>query len=347
MADYSTSRWDATMYTLGERMKQPEFKRKPSPTLMKMLKYRDMLVSTGDRNSAMKEKKSDQSTIEIKLLNKQAITVGSARAYDHSGNKNDSRNKAVTFTTVTADYATSIKESDRIIWSDIELEAAQLHSAMIAIHNSIETTQLAGLNTNKSQVVVSATPTSGTWDATNHIFQVLNGDYDLFLQKLKGFMRENYYDGGVYETIFNEALYQKAETILAQGAGNNTNLAWQGMGIDALVSQELANDSGYLGMGYAFTPGTLGILDWIPEKNRTGFGDTFQIGGLYTRMPDPFGSGLTFAVHKRAVAADNDSTSGETQDINIHTEISIDLAPIIATTSTANESSIYKFGILT
>lgn len=346
MADYSTSRWDATMYTLGEMMKKPEFKHKPSPTLMKMLKFRDMLVSTGDRNSIEKEKKSDSSSIEIKLLNKQAITVGSARAYDHSGNKNDSRNKTVTFATTTADYATSIKEADRIIWSDIELEATQLHSAMIALHNAIETVQLAGFNTNKSQVVESLTPFSGTWDAANYILGIAGTDYDVFLQKIKGFMREQFYDGGMYETIFNEALFQKAESVLQQGGGNSTNLAWQGMGIDALTSQELANDSGYIGMGYIFTPGSVGILDWIPEKNRTGFGDTFQIGGLYTKILDPFGSGLTFAVHKRAVAADNQSGSGERQDINIHTELSIDLAPIIATTSTANESSIFKFGVL-
>ena len=90
----------------------------------------------------------------------------------------------------------------------------------------------------------------------------------------------------------------------------------------------------------------IGVLDWIPDKNKENFGDPFKVGGLYTTMQDPFGSGLTFAVHQRAEAADNDDTSGETQDIDIHTEISIDLAPIVATTSTSNESSVFKFGVL-
>lgn len=345
MADHSVARFKAAIYSLNEKMKAPEFKRKPSAALMKFLKYRDMLVSTEDLNSQLMRKRSDQDTMEIKLLNKQSITTGSARAYDHTGSKNDSRAKTVSFSTVSANFTYSIKEADRVVWNEVDMIVAQMWSAFIALHSSIETTMLANLNTNKSQVIVPTTPVSGDWDSTNYIFGVLNGDYDVYLQKIKGFMRENYYEGGMYEVLFNEALYQKAESILQQGAGNNTNLAWQGMGIDALVSQELTTDSGYLGMGYIFEPGTIGVLDWIPEKNRTGFGDPFKVGGLYTSMPDPFGTGLNFAVHQRAVAADNDSGSGETQDINIHTEISIDLAPIVATTSTSNESSIYKFGV--
>ena len=191
MANHADARFKAAIYTLNERMKMPEFKRKPSAALMKFLKFRDFLVSTEDLNSQLMSKRSDQDTMEIKLLNKQSISTGSARAYNHSGSKNDSRAKTVTFTTVTADFSYSVKEADRVVWNEVDMVAAKMWSAFIALHSTIETTMLAQLNTNKSQVIVPTTPVSGTWDATNHIFQILNGDYDVFLQKLKGFMREN------------------------------------------------------------------------------------------------------------------------------------------------------------
>jgi hypothetical protein len=348
MSNYSTARWSAFQYALDQMMAKPEFAYKPSPTLQKYLKNTGFLISASEKERILGVKQSDQDTVQVNLLNKQATTAATARAAAHTGNINDSTLTTATFSTKAAKFKYSIKGSDRTIWTLADQVAAQVRSACIDLHGVIETALLATLNTSKSQEVVSLTPKSGLWDATNFIFQVYNADSDLFLQKIKGFMREQYLRGGVYDVIFDEGLYQKAESIIAQGAGNSTNLAWQGMGIDALVSQELTVDENYSGMGYIFEPGSIGILPWIPKLNRTpgGFGDTYASGGFYYSIPDPLGSGLTFAVHEYATAADNASNAGETQDIDIQVEISVDYAPIIPTLSTANKSGVYKFGVV-
>ena len=113
-----------------------------------------------------------------------------------------------------------------------------------------------------------------------------------------------------------------------------------------VASTELANAVGYDQMSYFIPEGTIGVLPWIPQLNRQGFGDTFQNGGVYRSIPDPLGSGLTFAVHEYATGADNEGGSGETQDIDVQVEMSVDLGPVIAPMSTSNLSPIVKGGLL-
>lgn len=348
MANYSTAAWSAFQYKLNELMNMPEFKSKPSPALMAHLRNTDFLIPATQKEAALGTKQSDQDTVYLNIINKQSITTGSARAYDHDGSKNDSTRVTASFTTYTADFDYSIKEADRNIWALAEIVSKQIYSAVIALHSSIETAALATLNTNKSQVVVSTSPRSGAWDSSNYIFQIAATNKEYWMQKVKGFMREQYYKSQV-DAIVDEYLYQEAERILNQGAGNATNLSWQsalGMKLGETPTQELTLDAGYVGMGYVFPLGTIGVLPWIPRLNQEGYGDIGANGGFYTTMPDPLGSGLTFAVHQYQEGADNESASGETQDIDVHTEISIDLSFIKAPMSTANASPIFKFGLL-
>lgn len=347
MANYSTGRWSAFQYKINQLMQMPEFKYKPSPALMKFLKNTDFLVPASAKEAALGTKQSDQDVVYLNSIAKQSISTGSARAYNHTGSVNDSTRITATFTTYTADFTYSIKSAGRTIWDQAEIVSKQTISAVIALHEAIETALLASLNTNKSQVVNSLTPRSGTWDATNYIFQVLNADYDLWMQRVRGFMREQYYRGVGMEAVLDETLWQKGEYMVQQGAGNASNLAWQQSGIDAGMSptQELTLDSGYVGMGYVMPAGGIGVLPWIPKQNKEGFGDIGNIGGVYASIPDPLGSGLTFAVHEYYAGADNESAAGESQDVNVHVEISVDLAPIYALMSTANASPVYKFGV--
>lgn len=346
MANYADGRWTAFQYKVSEMMLRPEFKHKPSPALMKYLKNTDFLIAASERERVLGVKQSDQSTVELNFINKQTAAIGSARAFNHTGSINDSTKASVTFATYARGFTYSIKGADRTIWELGEQVAKQLRAAAIDLHGDIETALMARMNTYKSQVVTSLTPKSGTWDATNHIFNVLNPDANFWMQKAKGFMREQYYRGVNFDVIADEYLYQIGEQIVQQGQGNSTNLGWQAAGIMADVSQELTTDSGYLGMGYIIPEGTIGILPWIPKLNRQGYGAPGSVGGLYTTIPDPLGSGLTFAVHEYYAAADNQNAAGETQDINVHVEISVDLAPVEDAMSTANASPIYKFGLL-
>jgi len=345
MANYADSRWPAFQYKLDELMNKPEFKHSPSPTLMLRLRNTDFLVPASEKERLLGVKQSDQDTVEINIIKKQAGSTASARAAAHTGSINDSEKTTVSFTTYTGKFKYSIKGSDRTIWSVADQVSKQIRSQAIAIHAAIESDMITALNTNKNQSVISATPSSGEWDGTNFIFGILGADEDLWMQKLKGFMREQYYEGG-YDAVVDEYLLQKAQYLTQQGGGNQTNLGWQMEGLNLSVSQGLTLPDSYLGSGFIAPSGSLGVLPWIPELNRTGYGSVGAVGGLYTKIPDPLGSGLTFAVHEYSTAADNESNAGETQDVDIQVELSVDLGPVDAPMSTSNANPVNKFGIL-
>lgn len=347
MANYSTVRWDAFKFKLNEAMQAPEFRKNPSPTLQTLLANTNFLVPASEFEATLGLKQSDQDTVAVKILNKQSISVGNARAAAHTGNKNDGTSVNATFTTYAANFGYSLKEGDRTIFQQGDIVSKQLMSAIIALHEDIESGLATWMNTNKSQVVQSLTPRSGSWDATNYKFQIANSDQSRWMQKVKGFMREQKYKG-IYEMIADEVLFQEGEYLIQQGQGNATNLAWQGVDLNARVSQDIVVDSGAIGAGYIFPQGTVGILPWIPKLNRRdgGYGDAGMAGGFYGMLPDPFGTGLMFAIHERHVAADNEDTSGETQDVNVFVEVSVDLAPLKAPMSTSNASPIFKFDVL-
>lgn len=345
MSNYSTARWSAFQYKLDGLMAMPEFKAKPSNTLAKFMRNTDFLIPASEKERILGVKQTDQDTVETNLIYKQSVGTGSARAYDHAGSINDSKKTTVTFTTYTSDFTYSLKSGDRTVFSLAEIVAKQLRSAIIDLHGAIETALITSLNTNKSQAVVSVTPRSGEWDATNFIFQIASDDFNRWAQRIKGFMREQYYKTQ-FDAIVDEVLFQEYEYLMQQGQGNSTNLGWQFGGLVSDVSEEITEDESYKGLGYVFPTGTLGIIPWIPKLNRQGFGDAGAVGGFYTTMPDPLGSGLVFAVHEYYTAADNQNAAGETQDVNVNVELSVDLAPIYAPMQTSSASPVFKFGVL-
>ena len=345
MANYADSVWGAALYKLKEDMLKPEFKYKPSTALTVMKRNSEFMIPASQREAMWKQKSSDSQTVTIKSLEKQTASVGSARAYDHTGAVGDSGTVNLSYTIYSRSFKYSLKRADYNVFSQGEMTAKQILSAAIDLHSDIETAQMAYLNTNKTQVVVSATPQSGVWDGTNYLFGVANTDANQYFQWLKMFMREQYYKGN-FDVINNVRAQGNAQYLGQQGQGNATNLGWQIDGMDMGASTEFANVSGYDQMSYIIPQGSVGLVDWIPALNRAGHGDVFQNGGKFSTMPDPLGSGMTFAVHQYATGVDNDSAGSETQDVDIQVELSVDIAPFKAPMSTSNLTPIVKAGLL-
>jgi len=345
MANYSDSVWNAAQYKLSEMMNKPEFKSKPSAALSVFMKNTNFLIPASERERMWNQKPSDTTAVTLKTLNKQATTTASVRAAAHTGSINDSSTATASYTTYAAKFKYSIKQADRNVFGLGEEIAAQIRSAAIAINSNIETALISSLDTNRSQVVVSLTPQSVTWDATNYWAGVANSEDDFYFQRIQAFMVEQYYNGN-FDVINNIGASIRMQQIAQQGQGNQTNLGWQIPGINAVTSTGFANETGYDYMSYILAEGTIGILPWIPELNRQGFGNTFQNGGSYSTMADPLGSGLTYAVHQYATGADNGSAAGESQDVDVQVELSVDLAPVYAPMSTSNASPVFKTGLL-
>lgn len=345
MANYADSVWSAAQYKLNEMMNKPEFKYKPSSALSVFMKNTNFLIPASERERLWGQKPSDQTAVTLKTLNKQTISTGSARAAAHTGAINDSGTATASYTTYSANFKYSIKQADNNVFALGEEIAAQIRSAAIALHASVETALMSSLDTNRSQVVESATPASGTWDGTNFWFGAAKADENYYFQHLQSFMFEQFYTGQ-YDLINDVGASIKLAQIAQQGQGNATNLGWQIPGFNGVTSTEAFKETGYDYMSYVIPEGTIGVLPWIPNINRSGFGDTFQNGGAYSSIVDPLGSGLTFAVHQYAAGADNQAAAGERQDVDIQVELSVDLAPVYAPMSTANASSIFKAGLL-
>lgn len=345
MANYADSVWGAALYKLSKDMEKPEFKYKPSTALTVMKRNSAFMIPTSQREAMWNQKSSDSQTVTIKSLEKQTVALGSARAYDHTGAVGDSGTVNLTYTIYSRTFKYSLKRADYNVFSQAEMTAKQILSAAIDLHSDIETAQMSYLNTNKTQVVISTSPQSGEWDATNYLFGVKAADKEQYFQWLKMFMKEQYYNG-MFDVINNVRAQGKAQYLGQQGQGNATNLGWQIDGMDMGASTELSNETGYDHMSYIIPVGTVGLLDWIPNLNRVGHGGIFQNGGQYSTMPDPLGSGMTFAVHQYATGVDNDTAGSETQDVDIQVELSVDLAPFKAPMSTSNLTPIVKAGQL-
>ncbi|MBC8321133.1 MAG: hypothetical protein H8E34_10455 [Bacteroidetes bacterium] len=345
MANYTDSVQAAANYKLKEMMLKPEFKVKPSAALGIFLKNTEFLVPASEREAQWNQKPSDSTTVTVKTLNKQSTTNASARAAAHTGSINDSSTANASYTIYAQKFKYSIKEADKDIFSLGEHIAAQYRSAFIDWHERVETALVASLDTNKSQAVVSTSPASGSWDSTNYLFGVAAANEDYYFQHLQMFMKEQYYSGQ-FDVLNSIGAAIKMAQITNQGAGNATNLQWQDMGLTPHTSTGITLDSGYQYQSFMIPQGTIGILPWIPKLNRQGFGNIFSNGGMYSTMLDPLGSGLTFAVHQYATAADN-ATPAETQDIDIQVEISCDLAPFYAPETTSNANPVFLCGLLT
>jgi len=343
MANYAETNRNALQYAMTDLMNMPEFKRKEDSVIKMLLGNGQTIVSSKERARMNSIKTTDQDTVEISILTKPTTNAITKRSYTHSGNIGDSKKVTLSFITRGQKFKYSVKQADRdSVFSLDQMKAKLLLGHIGLTLDNIESYYLSWLNTNKTQV--ARTPSLGTWDGTNYIYKVASDDASVFFQRVKGFMRENYYKGQM-QMIANEAIAQRAEFLTMQGGANATNLGWQLSGISLYPTTELANDSGYLGMAYVMPVGTLGLEQWIPNMNKTSFGSPFQAGGMYYSIPDPYGSGLVFAVHEIASGADNDGAAGEAQDIDIDVEISVDTAPVKAFTSTPNESTIFKTGL--
>lgn len=345
MANYASTRRSAIQYKMTDLMNTPEMKRKESAVLKMLLNNGQSLIAPKERALINEVKKTDSDTVEVSILNKQASAAVTGRSTTHAGAINDSTKATLSFITRGQKFKYSLKQADRdSVYSLLEMNAKQFMSAIGNLHDTLETYYLTWLNTNRSQVV--NTPSIGTWDGTNFIYGVADGDQNLMFQQFKGFMREQYYKGQM-QLVSNEFITQKGEYLSMQGGQNSANLGWQLSDINNFASTEVSNETGFQGQGFILPYGTVGLESWIPEMNKAGHGSPFQTGGAYYSIDDPFGTGLRFAVHEYAVGADNQTLAGESQDIDINVEITIDTAPVKAIETTANSTPIYKVGVKT
>jgi hypothetical protein len=134
----------------------------------------------------------------------------------------------------------------------------------------------------------------------------------------------------------------------AQGVSNATNTSFQFQGIEFIHDPALTAAAAGLvgayakGFWIAVPDGTIAALPWIPVQNRQGI-DTKEQN--YGQLFNPIDSS-TYAVNTYGERVDGTSLGGYTQDEKLESEISIDLAYVVAPLSVADETPLMAFALV-
>lgn len=334
MANFTPSNLLTAQVLLADKYKAPEMRMKVTPALKMGLNNQNILIP-----SAQVIKTRDDRAVKAYLLSRSSRAAGSGRVHNHAGSRGDSIEQTLTWATYSDKFSISIKQLDNNIFGFNETFAQQIENAMMNIIISAETYAVGQLQTNRSQVNLATA--GGTWDATNDVFEIAGTTQ--FFQKLSSMMRQNKYNANQFDVITNSDAQIVAEYLAAQGAGNQVNSQFQ-LGAFTIAESIELSDSNYSSTSIALCmpKGSYAALPWIPKQNREGYGNYNSYSGGYGSMQDPWGLGITFAVHGYEDRADTSASNGDEQDNLLEFELSVDLAFPTSPLSTANESVVFE-----
>lgn len=277
-------------------------------------------------------------------------SLGTGRAYNHTGAHGDSGSLTPSWTTYHDHFAISLKQGGNNVFSRDEMLMNEWQNIMRNHVEGHEATATAYLFAQRSGVNTAVV--DGTFNAANDTYEITADSNSVFgvynnraAQITKIVMDINKW-GGNYTIVCDSISYGKFQAQAAQGATNATNLSFQFMGVEFVHSvglYALAAGLNYTnGYWIAVPQGTIGCLPHIPKENKEGIVTTV---GTYGNIVNPI-DGLVYAVHSYETAGDYAASNGYTQDVMTEVEASIDLAFEHAPLSTANESPLQAFAIV-
>jgi len=289
------------------------------------------------------ESEPDLQDRKIDYVRRDSDTVNSSRSASLTGAYGTSTRSTLAFVTYAREFSISDDQARANTLGAVKLMAAQLKNARLDIAAEIESDAVAKLEAYVN--TVQGSRSEGTWDSTNYVMEIALTNKDQYFNYVSTGMRTLDYNGqlqSIHTPFANSAInYQ-----MAQGVGNATNMQYQYPDFDMYTSSSVTNLSDYLWTSYAVEVGSLGLVDWVPAKNRAG-----RTQGLwdFSVIPDPMGihdSGLALAAYETVVdnSSGGNNVGGNTQDATTIYELSIDVAFFIPTITT--QKLVNKYGLL-
>ncbi len=337
MANYAASVLAEAKLIIAERFSAPEKRLKTVGVLSAFMKNSEIAIPNLGA-LRVKEERAEKGYFQ----NRSKRTVLTGRTHDHSGSVGDSSEVEFSWSTYGDKAQTSLKRSDNNLFSDAQLLANEIDNMVKNIYEGMDDAALAYLATNKSGV--NAATKNGSFNGTNDVFEIQAADVNRFIQSGKSMLRQNYYSSAA-DVILDPLLYVEAEFLANQGGSNATNFGFQFSGVDIMESVGLTDVNYTDGAGYFIPQGTIGMVDWIPQQNRNGEGNLESYVGGYSTIVDPI-SGLTFALHAYQDRADTSASGGDTQDVVMEWELSVDISFNHSPLTQANETTIFESGIV-
>jgi len=283
--------------------------------------------------------------IEAGLLTRTKRSVTSGRTSAHTGDRGDSAVVTPTWSTSADVFSMSLKQYDNNTFSMQEGLNNLFENAYLNVVEALEDDAQDFIYGDRSGVNV-ASGGGGTFDGTDDVYNFAAASVDTVIQKTKTVMEENGYKGNI--TIFADSIaYDLFRFQASQGAGNDTNLAFQYEGINFVRSIDLASKFTPLagtyatGVWIAVPNESIGSLPWIPKQNREGVVTRLQ---TYSSGVSPY-DGVPYAVHMYETKGDYTGVNGYTQDEATQFEISLDMSFVSSPITVTDETALFAFSL--
>jgi hypothetical protein len=335
MANFDTSNLVTAQTMVNKKYEAPELRMKPAPAFGLLSANSDFLI-VGAETLRTREDRA----IEAHLLARTKRASGASRTHNHTGTIDDSQKVTLAWTTKSDKTSISLKLLDKSLFDFNTVLANKLEQCCMNILEDKETEVITYLRAQRAQQ--QPTLKGATFSAANDAVEIAASNTNRFYQLLKSVMKQNYFSSQL-DVIADNLLYVNAEYMAAQGGGNQANLQFQFSNMTILESNELTDANYADGIVLAMPKQSVGALNWIPKQNRTGWGDynTYEGGyGTFQFM------GYTFALHGYVERADTSASNGDTQDVLMQFELSLDTslnkAPLNYTTN-RTDSVIVEF----
>jgi len=341
MANFSPSNLVKAQVLLNQQYTSKEMREQTLPALRMALSNANVLIPSAEQVRTREDR-----SVEAYVLSRASRTPGTSRTHNHTGSRGDSFAVPLTWGTYSDKFSISLKQMDNNMFGFEQTLAQQMLNCILNIHAQIEADDISYLLAQKSQV--NAGSGYGSFNATNDVFEIAATEKNRFVAISKIMMQQNKYNG-VYDMILDPKTYADSQFYGNQGAGNGVNTLYQYAGVNSALSINLS-DSNYEGGAALIMPtASFANIPWIPKQNRNGYGDYNSYVGGYGSFQDPTGLGLTYAVHGYSSRTDSSASNGDTQDVTMEFEISVDIAKVLAplsATASTNESVVFEIGQL-
>lgn len=305
-------------------------------------------------------RKREDRSVSAYLPIRRAKGTATERLHNHTGNRGDSAEAALTWDSIAETFSISLKQNDNNMISMEENYAAQMNACILNVlerHEAAKLTQLIADRTeiNKGRI-------KGEWNAVDNVMEVYNNQSEKFFQNVRTSMKNNLFRNNIM-VIADSLAYMNADFAAAQGIANATNLGFQFNGMNiAMTTADI--DTDYDGAAIAFSMDTVGVVPWIPPINRKPLDPRLALsyngdfGSISVPVYDDKGNvaySLDFALHSYASRADASASNGSKQDLLIEVEVSLDMAYVSAPLSSfratgdfagKTDSMVYQFGLL-
>lgn len=299
-------------------------------------KYKRDVIMNYDEFNLVKNQ-SDLQTKQIDYLSRDTDTVNGARTHSLTGAYGNSTRDTISFTTYQREFTLSLGQAANNTYKAAQLLANQILNARLDIGASIETDAVAKLETYKN--TTKGSRTLGTWDSGAYVQEFAIADKANYYNYIRASMAELDHTG-VFQEVHTGSLEALKWYQLAQGSGNDVNQQFQYPDFDLELSTSITNASDYFGTSYVVPAASIALVDWVPEKNRSGL----MNHGLwdFTTIPDPFGifDRFALAIYKTVI---DGSTAGGAQDAIYIYEMSVDVGLWCPTLTTGK--IVNKFGL--